>query len=143
MSKEKELTLEEKLQAAQELNVKLGDDLKASQDSEKKSIEIAVSLQSDMGTELESLKKVNEGLKATLSDLNLELASKDQEIASSSKLPIVKIGKDRFDLLFPKFIFRYKGQSIEVTEKLINDNPELAAELVKKGSGALVKKGGN
>lgn len=75
-------------------------------------------------------------------EVNEELAKVSTESAKKDKNPTIKVGKETYILRIPKFLFVKNGKNIEVTQKVLEEDPELAAELVKKGSGALVKKGG-
>jgi DNA repair exonuclease SbcCD ATPase subunit len=153
MAKETKMSPEEELKAAQDRNKQLADELKKSQEAETKARELSESLKNDHLEEIEQLKNehaanidfinaVVEGLKATISELNAAIASKDQEAEKRGKRPVLKHKKGTYELRFPKFVHNFNGVRTEVDFKMLESNPELVEDLIIKGSGALIKKGG-
>lgn len=129
---EKELTAEEvkALQAEKEATV---EEVKKLQAENKKLADELVSLNEAVAKKDEFIKGLNEAI-----------AEKDEAAQSNSKRPVIKVGKEQYSLRFPRFFHNFKGVKTEVDKKVLEENPELAKELVEKGSGALVliKKGG-
>lgn len=91
---------------------------------------------------LEELKAENESLKALIGELNAALAEKDSEIEKKGGRPIIKDGKDSYELRLNKFVHRIDGKAVEVDEAYLKAHPELVKDLIAKKSGALIKKGG-
>lgn len=96
----------------------------------------------DLSDENETLKSENESLKAVIGELNAALAEKDSEIEKNGGRPIIKDGKDSYELRLKKFVHRIDGKAVEVDEAYLKAHPEVVKDLIKKKSGALVKKGG-
>lgn len=141
------------MKAVQEDNKKLSADLKKSQEAEKKAIDLSDSLKSDSEADIQSLKDSHaeeiEGLNsqiASLNDvikeLNEALEAKDSEVKSLGKRPVFKSGKKQIELRIKKFIHNFKGERIEVDQKVLESNPELVTELLNINSAALREIGG-
>ncbi|GAB2780444.1 hypothetical protein GCM10027275_24980 [Rhabdobacter roseus] len=73
---------------------------------------------------------------AIIQELKAELAKAADEILTASGVPTVKVGKDTYEVVIPTF--RYKGNQYTALDVVKDD--KLAAELVKRGSGVLLKK---
>lgn len=92
--------------------------------------------------DLETLKAENEALKkeletaeAVIEELKAELEKAKAEERNSTQFPQVKIGKDVYDIVIP--FFNYEGQ--DKSSKDVQEDKELAAALLKMGSGVLKK----
>jgi TolA-binding protein len=133
---------EELLKEALEENKKLAADLKKSQASEKKALEAADKSAADRETEVNALKSQIGSLNGIIAELNQTIQQKDEQGKHAGKRPVFKVGKETYGLRIPNFIHNFNGERIEVNAKVLEGNPELLADLVKRGSGALVKKGG-
>ena len=121
------------------------DELKALNEALAKQAEILAQADEKIGTleaENDGLKAIIEGLKATIEELNAALASKDGELEQKGGFPIIKDGKDSYELRLKKFVHRIEGKAVEVDEKFLKESPEVVKDLIAKKSGALVKKGG-
>lgn len=93
-------------------------------------------------TQIEQLKLENEALKESLEELNEELAKVTKESEAKNAYPLIKVGKEVFELRVPKFITRKDGKNITVTKEVLEADPDLLRTLVAKGSNIIVKKGG-
>jgi hypothetical protein len=120
MAEKKELTPEEQIKALQDENKKLSDDLKKIGD--------------ESATKDELIKGLNEAI-----------AEKDASAASNQKRPVIKVGKEQYALRFAKFTHNFNGRVMDVNREVLESNQELAEDLIKKESAALIplkKKGG-
>lgn len=88
------------------------------------------------------LEAENKSLKAVIGELNAAIAAKDGELEQKGGFPIIKDGKDSYELRLKRFICRIDAKAVEVDEQYLKDHPEVVKELIAKKSGALVKKGG-
>lgn len=90
---------------------------------------------------LEELQAENAQLQAIIKEQAEAISEKDVVIKAKSIRPTIKHEKASYELCFPKFTYKFNGKIIEVTEEVLKKDSALVAELVKKGSGALVKIG--
>ncbi|MGX5854522.1 hypothetical protein ACWKW6_12800 [Dyadobacter jiangsuensis] len=74
-----------------------------------------------------------------IGELQTELTAKEDEIMELS--PIVKVGKDSYEVVIPVFNLYDKDENkiTEYTAKDVLKDNELAAKLIKQGSGVLRK----
>jgi uncharacterized protein (DUF3084 family) len=92
-------------------------------------------------TELQKLQAENAQLQAIIKEQAEAISEKDVVIKAKSIRPTIKHEKASYELRFAKFTHYFKGKGIEVTEAKLKTDPALVADLIKKGSGALVKIG--
>jgi len=92
---------------------------------------------------LSSLEAENLALKNAITELNEELASKENENAKLSKKESIKVGKDTYELAIKKCVYMRNGVRVEITKAVLDSDPALAKELVEKNNGVLIKKVGN
>lgn len=126
MAEKKELSPEE-IKALQDENKKLSADLKKAQDDLKK-------VTDESAAKDELIKGLNEAI-----------AQKDVAAASNQKRPVIKVGKEQYALRFAKFTHNFNGRVMDVNREVLESNQELAEDLIKKESAALIplkKKGG-
>jgi predicted RNase H-like nuclease (RuvC/YqgF family) len=91
--------------------------------------------------ENQTLKATVEGLTKAIEELNAALAAKDADLGKSIK-PVVKLGKDSYELLVPKFSFKHNGKAVIVTKALLESDANLLKAVVDSGTTILRKKGG-
>lgn len=99
-------------------------------------------LTEDAQEKISKLEAENESLKAVIGELNAALAAKDGELEEKGGFPIIKDGKDSYELRLKKFVHRIDGKAIEMDEAYLKSHPEVVKDLIARKSGALVKKGG-
>ena len=90
---------------------------------------------------LEELQAENAQLEAIIKEQAEAISEKDVVIKAKSIRATIKHEKASYELCVPKFTHNYNGNSIEVTEEKLKADPALVADLIKKGSGTLVKIG--
>jgi hypothetical protein len=90
---------------------------------------------------LEELQAENAQLQAIIKEQAEAISEKDVVIKAKSIRPTIKHEKASYELCVAKFTYNFNGKIIEVTEEVLKKDAALVAELVKKGSGALVKIG--
>lgn len=101
-------------------------------DYSKLSPEELVKLLQDKDAQIQTSEQV-------IGELQTELTAKEDEIMQI--LPIVKVGKDSYEVVIHVFKLYDKDENkiTEYTAKDVLKNNELAAKLVKQGSGVLRK----
>jgi hypothetical protein len=92
-------------------------------------------------TELQKLQAENAQLQAIIKEQAEAISEKDVVIKAKSIRATIKHEKASYELCVAKFTYNFNGKIIEVTEEILKKDAALVAELVKKGSGALVKIG--
>jgi uncharacterized protein YdbL (DUF1318 family) len=104
------------------------------QDLEKRAKELGVKYTKDTTEEMLAILVENAELKAQNQEINQELASKETQLASSSKLPVIQVGKESYQVTTKRFMHKRK---IYTAEELV-ENKELQKKLLKAGSEVLL-----
>lgn len=86
--------------------------------------------------EVEALKAEIEAKDKIIEALKVELSTTKAEAAKPQTIPTVKVGKDTYEVVIPRF--QFEGETYTAADVVKNE--KLAATLVKEQASVLVKK---